>query len=224
MKFRLLALVCAISIVSQSCTDPCDTVPCLNGGVCLNGTCICPEGFEGINCESTVDPCEDILCENGQCELGTCNCDDGWEGDDCSTPIQPSRVVIKQVKLLDWPDLDDGGAWDEGNNTGPDIGIRVGYSGTTTLYQSTAWFPDVTTSDAPLYFGGLEIDVSQPESNVCFTALNFDATGSADPEWMGGTCGPLYNQSIANILGFQSPLPFSSGEYSWEIFMDYYWD
>ena len=214
-------------MVSQSCTDPCDTVPCLNGGACLNGTCICPEGFEGVNCESTVDPCEDITCENGQCELGTCNCDNGWEGDDCSTPVQPSRVVIKQIKLLDWPDLNgEGGAWDGGNNTGPDIGISVGYSGSTTspLYQTSAFYLDITTADAPLQWSGLEIEISQPESSICVVALNFDATGSADPEVMGGTCGPLYNQSIANILGFQSPLPFSSGEYSWEIYMDYYWD
>lgn len=31
--------------------DECAGVECLNGGTCLDGTCQCPNGFEGDNCE-----------------------------------------------------------------------------------------------------------------------------------------------------------------------------
>ncbi len=34
---------------------PCDTVNCLNGGVCNNGLCDCPTGFEGDSCETALN-------------------------------------------------------------------------------------------------------------------------------------------------------------------------
>ena len=32
--------------------DPCADVVCQNGGSCVDGTCICPEGYTGPNCET----------------------------------------------------------------------------------------------------------------------------------------------------------------------------
>ena len=42
--------------------NPCDNVTCENGGDCNNGTCDCPEGFTGTNCETAVevDQCDVI--------------------------------------------------------------------------------------------------------------------------------------------------------------------
>ncbi len=31
--------------------DPCAAITCQNGGTCNNGTCACPSGFSGTNCE-----------------------------------------------------------------------------------------------------------------------------------------------------------------------------
>lgn len=31
---------------------PCDNVICLNGGVCKDGVCSCPQGFEGTQCQT----------------------------------------------------------------------------------------------------------------------------------------------------------------------------
>lgn len=31
---------------------PCDNVICLNGGNCVDGTCYCPVGYEGVKCET----------------------------------------------------------------------------------------------------------------------------------------------------------------------------
>ena len=34
-----------------SCADPCEGVSCLNGGLCIEGSCLCPDYYEGKNCE-----------------------------------------------------------------------------------------------------------------------------------------------------------------------------
>jgi uncharacterized protein (TIGR02145 family) len=33
-----------------SCTNPCEDTVCLNDGVCIDGTCVCPDGFYGDDC------------------------------------------------------------------------------------------------------------------------------------------------------------------------------
>jgi hypothetical protein len=90
-----------------SCSDPCDDVDC-NGGSCVEGTCICPEGFFGDNCEIEcingvfqngecvclagfegeacdveANLCDGVECNGGTCVDGTCDCPDGFFGDNC---------------------------------------------------------------------------------------------------------------------------------------------
>ncbi len=47
----LLAVLCTV-LNTQSCKDECDKVVCQNGGTCNDGTCECPDGYTGTNCES----------------------------------------------------------------------------------------------------------------------------------------------------------------------------
>ncbi|KAK7883326.1 hypothetical protein WMY93_029500 [Mugilogobius chulae] len=84
--------------------DPCEGVPCLNGGSCLALTsvgppqdtweyaCTCRPGYTGRNCEFFTDPCASSPCLHGNCshsdgdagELAfTCECSDGYEGVRC---------------------------------------------------------------------------------------------------------------------------------------------
>lgn len=37
-----------------SCSEPCDDVNCGDNGTCLEGLCICDDGYEGINCETEL--------------------------------------------------------------------------------------------------------------------------------------------------------------------------
>lgn len=64
------------------------TCTCENGGTCAaDGTCVCPPGFIGFNCETpTGNACENITCLNGgSCDQGQCICPPGFSGPNCQT-------------------------------------------------------------------------------------------------------------------------------------------
>lgn len=51
--------LCAASLFlsPSSCQkDPCSSVDCKNGGTCSDGTCECPEGFQGTDCSQQIQP------------------------------------------------------------------------------------------------------------------------------------------------------------------------
>ncbi len=53
MKFASsIACLIFILLVQSSCSDPCEEVNCLNGGICIEGDCDCPDNFIGNNCET----------------------------------------------------------------------------------------------------------------------------------------------------------------------------
>jgi len=69
-------------------------VACQNGGQCVAGACVCPTGFSGTACETSIDHCAGNPCLNGgTCTDGvdsyTCSCIDGYTGTDCETPPGP---------------------------------------------------------------------------------------------------------------------------------------
>lgn len=46
------SILLSVSSCKKEETDPCETVSCLNGGTCNNGTCACSAGYEGANCQT----------------------------------------------------------------------------------------------------------------------------------------------------------------------------
>eukprot|EP00736_Rhodelphis_marinus_P000502 Rmarinus@m.2995 len=60
---------------------------CKNGGICVDGTCVCPKNFDSYDCSEGVGTCfETFRCLNGgKClEDGSCDCPFGFYGFDCS--------------------------------------------------------------------------------------------------------------------------------------------
>jgi len=82
MKNLFFCLLAAMSIMIIGCNDdPCEDLNC-GTGICVDGTCDCPDGFSGVNCE-IQDLCFGIDCGPGTCMDGTCDCPDGFSGDNC---------------------------------------------------------------------------------------------------------------------------------------------
>ena len=54
IAFSALLTISAFSVVTYtSCSkDECKDVVCNNGGTCSGGSCLCPTGYEGTNCET----------------------------------------------------------------------------------------------------------------------------------------------------------------------------
>ena len=53
--FIVVVLCGVLAITQSSCSkqkDPCASVTCQNKGTCADGTCTCPTGYSGANCET----------------------------------------------------------------------------------------------------------------------------------------------------------------------------
>lgn len=74
MKKLSLFLSAFLLMCIISCKDDCEGVVC-NDGSCIDGTCLCDQGFYGDNC--------DVKCTNGVYQNGTCTCLQGYEGAEC---------------------------------------------------------------------------------------------------------------------------------------------
>ena len=53
----IFALFTTLFFVLNSCKkDPCKDTVCYNGGYCDDGTCICPQGYTGSDCNTQLTP------------------------------------------------------------------------------------------------------------------------------------------------------------------------
>ena len=71
-------------------------VLCQNGAACVDLVdfyeCVCPNGYEGYDCEIDIDECAQGFCQNGSVCVDnvfdyTCICPDGYDGKDCEIDL-----------------------------------------------------------------------------------------------------------------------------------------
>lgn len=72
--------------------NPCSSIPCLNGGQCLEVDndlyrCECENQYSGDFCENHIDPCFPNPCNGGFCEVKAgktkCRCPSEKKGERC---------------------------------------------------------------------------------------------------------------------------------------------
>jgi len=102
--FEALALLGLLAVMVRGGTPSCASNPCYASATCVEEvvghTCICPQSYTGIYCQTIVDECASNPCMNGgSCfrEHGTqgpgwghtCFCIDGFGGLSCQTDLGP---------------------------------------------------------------------------------------------------------------------------------------
>lgn len=74
IAFAALMTIGAFSAITYTACnkDECKDVVCNNGGTCVDGTCSCPTGYEGTNCDAkTRDKFIGSWAGSDQCTSGT---------------------------------------------------------------------------------------------------------------------------------------------------------
>ena len=58
LYFSLIGLLLAVGACKKDnrVADPCNGVTCLNGGICVNGFCVCDVGWTGADCNTAIIP------------------------------------------------------------------------------------------------------------------------------------------------------------------------
>ena len=89
----------AAGTAAAAAADPCAAVACGDHGACVDGGCMCVDGFGGTMCETAPDPClypAPVFCDVGQhCVAGNCS---GIPGHQAAEGVHCGGVVCAHGK------------------------------------------------------------------------------------------------------------------------------
>lgn len=163
--------------------DPCEGKVCFNGGTCVDGSCVCANGYSGSDCSVAPNACIGISCLNGgYCANGACVCPQGYTGADCSQQVTPSAVRINSITVTGFPATDTGGAgWDL--TSGADLLCEVRL-GSTVIWASPTFIQNANPSEDHTFTPNPVISLANPTSQYSLTLYDYDDFDAND--WMGG--------------------------------------
>ena len=210
--FYYFTIILFTSFLFTACSededDPCADVGCLNGGVCVDGSCNCPGGYSGPTC-ATFDPCYNVTCLNGgTCANGSCNCPEGYTGSDCSQQKTPAQIRITQIVVRQWPFTNNGTDWDTGVCGGGNPDIFVTLDDGTGVFVNTGFYSNCIPNQTYTYNSSNDFPRSSTNVTNEFVLRLYDNdTGVCAPDdFLGGLRGSVYNSTN----GFPNPIRFNS--------------
>lgn len=157
------------------------------------------------------DPCDFTICYNdGYCEDGSCICPLGFTGDDCGFQVTPSLIVLKSIRVTDFPATDDGYAWDSGSN--PDI-YPVIYKNDEILFEASKHFPDANVNE--VFNFDLTFDITNPFDSYAIALFDYDSVGQND--YMAGIEFTPYHDTN----GFPTEIELNAGGLSLVLVVEY---
>ena len=92
MKKYFFAAALATATIFSAC-DPCKDVECQNSGTCVEGTCECATGYEGVNCETEMRAKFLSSAGGSQVYNATESCSVGTGGPAYQMTITPATAV-----------------------------------------------------------------------------------------------------------------------------------
>lgn len=222
----------------NACGDPCEDTVCLNGGACLDGSCICPEGWTGEYCEEleepdvdTNDPCYGIICLNGgECVNGDCDCPPGFVGPDCGDFDTGVDVRINSMVLSNYSLTTGGASWDESwtGVSGPDIYVEVLQSNGTDI--STGYYENTTGGNLTFSASPLPLTIYNPNQTLSFAVWDLDDIDGTD---FASSDDLMYFKSInlwsQYITSSNAPYPtvvtvqFPASSCQLKLYLSYIW-
>jgi hypothetical protein len=186
----------------SACKDKCDDVTCINDGICVDGSCHCPEGFSGETCD-LEDPCRTLNCLNdGTCDNGTCDCPDGYVGVNCENTVATKFLGTYDIVCNGTVDID---------GTDKDF---VNAPGTAKIYQGEKEDEiiiytelDEVTSAIPMTIEATaEVDEYEYDLDATPVAINVSVGISISYNFLVTGSGELNENELTSIITFSGDL------------------
>ena len=168
-------------------------------------------------------PCVPIACMNGAKSTPDCGCDclEGYTGINCSSQIKPSLVKISKIRVIKFPDTNNGNWWDILPNSDADIYVTLQDNSLVTIYNHPTYYQNAIGTGAYYYdfTPSTPIIISNTYGNLKMNLYDFEDIGS--DTLMESSLFKSYDSTG----GFPTTktITNTSGTFSFELTLSYVW-
>lgn len=144
-------------------------------------------------------------------------CTQGYSGSDCTTQITPTKIKISQIKIVKFPQYDNGSDWDFLTNTQPDIYFSL-MQGNNIVFEQPTYYENAVTTDNHVYSPATDIEITAVTSEYAIRLYDYDS--GSDDDYMGGISFYIYDG--ANDFPETRTID-AGGDMAFELSLSYMW-